>query len=149
MSWIKFKYSPVVDPAASGGFLLDSDGKMVKRPILWIELTENIGKTKIKVPGIIDSGADTTTVNIQYADILGIELDKKNPRQIRGIGEGTVTKYQGVFPFAIKELDIKLEVPAWFVDSKNVDVLLGRQVFFDVFKIKFEQAQDVFELNQI
>ena len=143
---MKFQYS--VPAIADGSPLLDSRGKMVKRPILELELI-NKKLEKIQVLGIIDSGADTTTLNIQYADFLGVKLDRTRPKEIIGVGSGKVSVYQSVFPFEIKEMGIKLEVPAWYVDSQNVDILLGEEVFFETFRIKFEKDHDTFEINAV
>ncbi len=121
---------------------------MVKRPILWLVLTGKTGE-KIEVPAVIDSGADTTTLNIQYADFLGIKIDPSEQREIMGIGKGRVPVCQNSFSFRIKEIGADLEVPAWYVDSDNVNILLGQEVFFDSFKIKFEKDHDVFELTPV
>jgi len=139
---MKFKYSTA---STISGPLLDSRGRMVKRPILWLALHSADGGA-IDVPAVIDSGADTTTLNIQYAEAQGIELDNTKPRIIMGVGKGQVPVYMGMFPFKIKEMDIHMEVPAWYVDSENVNILLGREQFFETFRIKFEQDHDTFEV---
>lgn len=118
---------------------------MVKRPVLSLLLKGKDGD-QFEVAAVIDSGADTTTLHVQYAEALGISLDRGKQRDIMGIGRGRVPVYQGVFPFRVKEMGIDVEVPAWFVDSENVNILLGQEVFFDMFKIKFEKDHDVFEL---
>ena len=100
------------------------------------------------VPAIIYSGADTTTLNIQYAEALGIELDTAKQGTIIGVGKGKVPVFRGTFPFRIKEMDIPMEVPAWYVDSENVNILLGQEAFFDSFRVKFEKDHDTFELSQ-
>jgi hypothetical protein len=46
-------------------------------------------------------------------------------------------------------MGVDVEVPAWFVDSENVNILLGQEVFFEMFKIKFEKDHDVFELTPV
>jgi hypothetical protein len=140
---MKFKYSVA---STRSGTLTDSRGKMVKRPVLWLVLTGKDGE-KIDVPAIIDSGADTTTLNIQYAKFLGLDLDSTKQRDIMGIGKGHVPVCQGSFSFKIKEMGDELEIPAWYVDSDNVNILLGQEVFFDTFKIKFEKDHDTFELT--
>ena len=141
---MKFKYSSVF--ATNGTLLLDSRGKMVKRPILTLELAGKQGD-KLEVIGIIDSGADTTTLNIQYADFLGVVLDKTKPQEIMGIGRGKVPMYRGTFAFKIKDFTEKIEVPAWYVDSENVNILLGQEFFFEAFRIKFEKDHDTFEVT--
>ena len=128
---MKFKYSVA---GTRSGSLTDSRGKAVKRPVVWLTLTGKTGE-KIDVPAVIDSGADTTTVNIQYAEFLGIKLDITKQRDIMGIGKGRVPVYPGNFPFKVKEMNSELEVPAWYVDSDNVNILLGQEVFFDTFKV--------------
>ncbi|KKT14841.1 MAG: hypothetical protein UV94_C0006G0005 [Parcubacteria group bacterium GW2011_GWC1_43_30] len=45
--------------------------------------------------------------------------------------------------------DREIEVPAWYVDSNNVDILLGQEAFFEMFKIKFEKDHDTFEVTPV
>ncbi len=123
--------------------LTDSRGKSVKRPVLIIELKAKDG-TILEVPAVVDSGADTTTVNIQYAEALGIKLGKEG--FILGIGRGKVPRRMGHLPFKIKQTNFELDVPAWYVDSENVGILLGQEVFFDTFRIRFEKDHNTFEL---
>ncbi len=137
---MKFRYW-----TASG--VLDSRGKIVKRPILELELVGKSG-TKTNAVGLVDSGADTTMLNIQYADFLGAKIDSKKTRNILGVGNGTVPVYVSTFKFKIKQMgDREIEVPAWYVDSNNVDILLGQEAFFEMFRIKFEKDHDTFEVN--
>ena len=87
-------------------------------------------------------------VNIQYANVLGIDLSKSPERKMNGIAEGAViTK---VANFTIKSIDLgeEITVPACFVDSKNVDILIGQEGFFDNFRIKFEKDHDTFEITK-
>ena len=108
------------------------------------------GGSKTNAIGLIDSGADTTMLNIQYADFLGVKLDEKNTRNILGVGNGTVLVYVSTFRFKIKQIEDKeIEVPAWYVDSNNVDILLGQETFFEMFKIKFEKDHDTFEVTPV
>ncbi len=123
--------------------LKDSRGRMVKRPVLILELKAKDGSI-LEVPAIVDSGADTTTVNIEYAAALGIELGEKG--LILGIGKGKVERRAGHLPFKIKQTDFELDVPAWYIDSENVGILLGQEAFFDSFRIKFEKDHDTFEI---
>jgi hypothetical protein len=142
---VKFRYTVASTPQ---GTLLDSRGKMVKRPVLSLLLKGKTGES-FESLAVIDSGADTTTLNMQYAEALGIPLDTHTKKEIIGVGNGKVPVYQGVFSFRIKEMGIDLDIPAWFVDSENVNILLGQEVFFDCFKVKFEKDHDVFELIQV
>ncbi|KKW21389.1 MAG: hypothetical protein UY64_C0022G0014 [Parcubacteria group bacterium GW2011_GWA1_51_12] len=126
--------------------LLDTRRRIVKRPLLRLKLLGKDGD-QFEAFALVDSGADTTTLNIQYADALGISLERANPKQINGIGNEQVDAHVGMFPFEIPDMGIKLEVPAWYVDSKNVDILLGQEVFFENFKIRFEKDHNAFEIT--
>ena len=126
--------------------LKDSRGRMVKRPVLILELMAKDGSI-LEVPAIVDSGADTTTVNIEYAEALGIELGEKG--LILGIGKGKVERHAGHLLFKIKQTDFELDVPAWYVDSENVGILLGQEYFFDSFRIKFEKDHNAFEIMPV
>lgn len=141
---MKFKYSSVL--ATNGTPLLDSRGKMVKRPILNLEITGKDGSI-IEVIGVVDSGADTTTLNIQYADFLGVALNTSASQKIMGVGQEEIPMIRGEFTFKIKGLGSHIvKVPAWYVDSKHVNILLGQEVFFEQFRIKFEKDHDTFEI---
>jgi hypothetical protein len=113
----------------------------------WIDCSRTY--KEINSLALIDSGADTATINIEYARFLGIDLSKSKIRNIAGIGQGVIPVYEGIFPFKIKEMDVDIKVPAWFVDSQNVNILLGQEVFFNKFKIKFEKDHDIFELVEV
>src|SRR5258708_7363956 len=117
---MKFKYSGVSTPK---GPLLHKSGKMVKRPLLAINLTLQGGQEH-EVNALLDSGADTTMVNIQYASHLGVTLDMSKPRPINGVQPGSVDVYDGSFTFQIKTTGEIATVPAWYVDSPNVDILI-------------------------
>src|SRR3989344_3331689 len=136
---MKFQYL-----IASG--ILDTRGKMVKRPMLEIELISKNGE-KVPALGHIDSGADTTTINMQYAEALGLEIDKTKQRTIIGVGNGKVSVYESMLRFNIKHMNHEMSVPVWCVDSDNVNILLGQEVFFDNLKIKFEKDHNAFEIT--
>ncbi len=140
---MKFEYSTA---AKNGQPFKNERGRIVKRPILQLLLTDKNGGEFIG-RGMVDSGADTTTVNIEYAEVLGVPLDKANPLSIMGIGETKPVVYPGTFVFEIKDMRTKIEVPAWYIDSPNVDILLGQEDFFDQFRIKFERDHNAFEIT--
>lgn len=133
---MKFQFTSAYGPC-------DSKGHMIKRPVLMLELKGKDGKI-FEVPAIVDSGADRTNVNLEYAGPLGIKLDKKC--DTIGIGDDKVPGYLGTLAFKIRNTDIQMEIPATYIQSKNVGVLLGREVFFDAFRIIFSQKNNSFEL---
>ena len=133
---MKFQYSPTR--------ILDSRGKLVKRPMLVVELEQKSGGN-IETYAVVDSGADTTTVHKQFAEALGVELGEEG--EIIGIGKEKVKRWMGTLSFRIKQTNIALTVPALYVDSPNVNILLGQEVFFDTFRIKFEKDHNTFEIT--
>ncbi len=134
---IKYKYTAI--PTA-----IDSKGKFTRRPLLRIFFTG----TNINTFGLIDSGADMTMLNIGYAKLLNIDLQKAIKKSFRGISGGTVSCFIAQLSFNIEHFENNtLHIPVAFIDSDNVDVLIGQEDFFDLFKIKFEKDHDTFELS--
>lgn len=72
--------------------------------MLKLELT-TVGGRKIYPIGLVDSGADLTLVNIQYAKELGLDIAKLKEKSMRGIGEGTITTFLATFPIKPVEFE--------------------------------------------
>ena len=133
---MKFEYTPTA--------ARNTKGKLTKRPIVELEL---IGKIEnIHALGLIDSGADTTMMNIEYAKLLGIDLRAAQKEEFLGIGNARVTTFIALVTMKIKHFNIPITTPVAFTDSPSVDVLLGQEDFFELFRIKFEKDHDIFEL---
>ncbi|MDO8590973.1 MAG: retropepsin-like aspartic protease, partial [bacterium] len=97
--------------------------------------------------GLIDSGADTTLMNLQYAKVLGIDLDPANKKEFVGIGDSRVNCFLSAVTMKLKHFDVPITTPVAFTDSPSVDILLGQEDFFECFRIKFEKDHDKFELS--
>ena len=134
---MKFKYT--------SSTALDTKGRFTKRPLLQLELTTKEGR-KIYPLALVDSGADQTLVNIQYADILGIDLRAAKNRPVGGIDPGANLTKVAAFPIKPAQMNEEIIVPACFIDSPNVDILIGQEGFFDTYRVKFEKDHDVFEI---
>ena len=123
----------------------NTKGKLTKRPIVELEI---IGKNDtLNALGLIDSGADTTMMNIEYAKVLGIDLENAQKKEFLGIGSARVTTYISSVTMKVKHFDTPITTPVAFTDSSSVDVLLGQEAFFECFRIKFEKDHDTFELT--
>lgn len=134
---MKFQYTSTIST--------NTKGKLTKRPIVELEL---IGKTEnINTLGLIDSGADTTMMNIEYANVLGIDLSKSVRKEFLGIGDAKVTTYISKVDMKVKHFDKIITTPVAFTDSPSVDILLGQEDFFECFRIKFEKDHDAFDLS--
>ena len=137
---MKYRYFTV-----SGVF--DTRGRHTKRPILEIELLNLIaGQKNYAGLALIDSGADTTMMNSEYASLLGIKVVKHRSAVVGISGEPNQC-YIGNVTLKIKSIAQNVELPVLFIDSPNVDILLGQEKFFDIFKIKFEKDHDTFEIT--
>ncbi len=136
---MKFQYTTTLST--------NTKGKLTKRPIVELEL---IGKDNtINALGLIDSGADTTLINIQYAKILGIDLESTNKKEFLGIGNSRVNCFISSVTMKVKHFDFVITTSVAFTDSSSVDILLGQEDFFECFRIKFEKDHDTFELTPV
>ncbi len=134
---MKFQYTTT--------FSTNTKGKLTKRPMVELEL---IGKTEtVNVLGLIDSGADTTMMNIEYAKALGVDLGKAVKKEFIGIGDTRVVTYISSVNVKVKYFDNPITTVVAFTDSPSVDVLLGQEDFFESFRIKFEKDHDTFDLS--
>jgi hypothetical protein len=134
---MKFQYTTTLST--------NTKGKLTKRPILELEL---IGKKEsLNVLGLIDSGADTTMVNIDYAKVLGVDLEKAEKKEFIGIGNIPVTTYVASVDMKVKHFEKPITTTVVFTESSAVDVLLGQEDFFEFFRIKFEKDHDTFDLS--
>jgi hypothetical protein len=123
----------------------NTKGKLTKRPIVELELVGN-GET-LQALGLIDSGADTTMMNLQYAQVLGINLENAQKKEFLGIGDSRVTTFLSSVTMKVKHFDVPITTAVAFTDSPSVDVLLGQEDFFECFRIKFEKDHDTFDLT--
>jgi hypothetical protein len=86
-------------------------------------------------------------LNIGYAKLLSIDLGKASKKNFRGIASGTVSCYATEIEITVEHFRNKsFKIPVSFIDSDNVDVLLGQEGFFDLFNIKFQKRSETFEL---
>jgi len=134
---MKYQYAPVYNP--------DTKQKLKKRPVVEIEL---FGKTStVKTLALIDSGADRSLFNIQFAKEVGIDFTNAREEGFIGIGDIKPIKcYVAEIEIKIKGMDNKIKIMAGFINSDSVNALLGQEGFFDNYRIKFEKDHDVFEI---
>jgi len=136
---MKFQYWPV--------FGFDTTQKQILRPILEVELCWKL--TSITIAALVDSGADECLFNIGYAKQLGIDLTNTKRKSYSGISGPPVVGYSTELELRIKSIEQRITIPVAFVESNNVDALLGQTGFFDAFRIKFEKDHKIFEISPI
>ncbi len=90
---------------------------------------------------LVDSGADFSLIPKNLGMILGYELAvAERLSQAEGIG--------GYVEYALREIEIQLDshiftAPvAWMQTDAYQDILLGREVIFDLFDVEFKQADE-------
>ena len=123
---MKYKYTPTP--------VFDKAGRIVKRPILEIEIGEN-GK-KLKALGLIDSGSDSILMNIQYAKHFSIGLNPKDSVEIVGISGTKTLCYLSQITFKVDGFEKPMTFPVAFINSDSVDILLGPKGVFRRFSNK-------------
>lgn len=97
---------------------------------------------EIETPILVDSGAELSLISFKMGQDLGLALaDNEYKFTAETIG--------GVVEYVIRNLEIKIDehlliAPfAWLQNPINVDqLLLGREVVFDLFNIEFRQADE-------
>jgi len=136
---LSFKYKSIKRP----------DGEEVKTPSIPVTLIGE-GAIRIEVMALIDSGADLSVISQDIAELLNLDLNGPKTKS-RGIG-GEVDAVNTHIKINIKKghEDYIISVPVQVIlgDSK-VPVLIGRAVFFDEFKISFEQSEERILLKKI
>lgn len=120
-------------------------GRQLK-PVLSVELVRLDGVVLRATPAIIDSGADCTTLPIEWAGKLGIdpEADCVEVPCITAAGEGT----QLAYPDGIEAVILGERLPLSATFNPGLDcVLLGRRDFFDWYRVLFDQRSKSFTLD--
>lgn len=95
---------------------------------------------------ILDSGADCTTIPVEMAPQLEVNIDLDCVRQeCKGVG-GAAIAY--TFPDGVvgRVLGERYPLRASFVDGLDI-VLLGRMDFFDWHRVSFDQRAKTFTLT--
>ena len=134
---MKYKYSVVAGQS-------NTDGRYTKRPIIEVELSN--GKQKRKFLALIDSGADQIHMPMAIAEVFGISKEKCRPWTSVGISMERTAGFIGKLTFQIQHQTETFEAPVVFIDT-DIPVLLGREGFFEKYRIKFEQDHDTFEIT--
>lgn len=124
----------------------DPSAPLIRTPRVDLELFGP--KSSIKVPYVlVDSGADYSLFNIEYAKEIGINLAKCPKKNFTGIGSQN-SAFIAEVAIQVQHLD-RIRIPVGFIDSSFVSALLGQVGFFDAYRIKFERDHDVFELTPV
>jgi hypothetical protein len=117
------------------------------RPYLALHVTAPTGRHGAVV-GLIDSGADATSLPFGYAALMGYQPDQLEKREA-GQAAGTMDIWVARVPceaFVIGLPDVVFDLWPCFVDGGR-SVLWGRRDFFRTFGVVFEESARTFALR--
>lgn len=109
------------------------------QPDYLIQLTSSESSEKLSM--LVDSGADITVIPKWTGDDLGLKF---SPDEYVDTAEGV----NGNIEYVVRSLTFDIDghifkAPVGWILSENVDdILLGREVIFDLFDIEFKQAEE-------
>lgn len=96
---------------------------------------------------VIDSGAQLSLISREVGASLGFEISKGEPITVgQGVG-GEVQYVKRIVDLTIDDRTFKAPVAWLLTEIVNAPVLLGREVVFDLFDIKFVQAEERIEFD--
>ncbi len=97
-------------------------------------------KQDIEVLMLIDSGADISLLPASIAELIGLQLDMKNQREVYGLGEGGVPYVLSPVTLRIRDVETSVRV-AWAL-AEDVPFVLGRLDVFRRFAIEFREFEN-------
>jgi len=92
---------------------------------------------------LVDTGADVTLAPRRLCELLGFDWPAGEPMRLAGIAsrpECAVEARLFDLEFLIPDLAIGITVPVCFADGDS-SLLLGREGFFDCFRIEFDKSR--------
>ena len=143
-----FQTSIIPDPKDPSQPLKTPNGQTIRRPLLKVELLGSDGDALFETRALVDSGADTTMVNAEFALALGIDLSTEKEIDVKGIYAEPIKGRASHIRLRLVDLNVEMTLPAIFVYSGNVNVLLGREAFFQQYNVRFCIAKNRFEIKK-
>ena len=145
----RFKTTVIPDRSDPSKPLLTPAGNPIKRPLLKVELLDAAGDSLFDTQALVDSGADVTMINAQYALALGIDLSAVKEIDAFGIYNDPIKAKPAEVDIRISALNATVRTRSLFVYTEKIDVLIGREDFFEKFVIRFKLSEDYFEVKPI
>lgn len=122
------------------------DKRLVYRPIIEVKLKLN-HKT-IPIWAVIDSGADKTMINKKLGERLGYDFVTNKPTSTaRGISGQPENVWDSKIDLEVDGFTGTFASDVAYMKTDNFGVLLGHIGFFEFFDIKFQTAQNQFEIE--
>jgi hypothetical protein len=91
---------------------------------------------------LIDSGADISVVSYEYGKLMGFQhYPDEVELSAKGVG-GVVTYLLRKAKISINGYEFENHF-AWFQDESIDEIIIGREIVFDLFDIEFKQAEEM------
>ncbi len=129
--------------------LLAPGAASVSVPTLQLAFTTRDGRWIVE-RFLVDSGADVSMSSRDFCEELGLNWEAGEPIQLKGISprpECSVAARVFQVELMVPDIGVSLLAPICFADG-DASHLLGREGFFDVFRVTFDKRQQTtrFEL---
>lgn len=92
---------------------------------------------------LVDSGADVSMASKDLCEVLGLDWTAGTRTILRGISQKPECAVAGMIhpvDLFIREVGVEITIPFCFADGP-APLLLGREGFFDTFRITFDKRQ--------
>jgi len=117
------------------------NGRYLRRP--WIPVTFSNGKTSWQAFGLLDSGADITSISLEMANHLGLDISGEQST-CYGV-TGSVKSVRSKVDVVVADKDerhvVTVPVKVLMMDGQMFP-LLGQVGFFDEFEVTFKRRDD-------
>jgi hypothetical protein len=119
-------------------------------PLLQVRACWNHKQTP-RIPAVVDSGSQCCLLRFDIGEYLGIDIKQGVEDMIGGLSHGMK---EPVFYHKVRlyiEADWIIDVTAGFIKKLSVAAILGRNGFFDSFKVSFDHSYNppVFDIDRI
>lgn len=117
----------------------------ILRPVIPIEVVYKDRSVPYEV--LVDSGADFCIFHSQVGEILGIDVEKGQKRELWGITGVNETYF--IHPVIIKVGGWSHKIEAGFLPKIALQMgygVMGQKGFFDIFIVKFDLLKEEIEL---
>lgn len=104
-------------------------------PVVRLQLKTIVGWKEIEF--LVDTGADLTTLPQTILPLLGLDTEKLDQGEIRGVGDTSVPVHRLNLPLRLG--DTKIFADCWITKDRTTPFLLGRK---DIFGEKFSLIVD-------
>jgi Aspartyl protease len=115
-------------------------------PAIPLKLIHISGNMTPETLGLVDSGCDTTMLPAGWAKILGLDLAKDCVKQQSNTAGGTTTNYAYRPGIDAIVMGRKIHLQASFNPGLPV-ILLGREDFFSLYRVTFDQRVSSFTVE--